>query len=90
MTQPRNRAPKGNGTKCPHCGARCFTLKTDQLSVSVREITYLCTNEACGHQFVAHLAAVRTITPSRLSAPAAPTHRTTPLPPPAPADAGRS
>jgi len=38
------------------------------MSASVREITFVCGNEACGFQFVAQLAPVRVITPSNLTA----------------------
>jgi len=69
MNQPQRL--RGNTTFCPHCGTRCFTVKTNQVSPVVREITFQCPNNACGHQFVAQLAPVRTITPSRLTNPKA-------------------
>lgn len=80
MTKPR--ATKGNTTKCPQCGALCRTIRSEQLSPAVREITYRCTDESCAHIFVAQLTPVRTLSPSRLLAPAVP-------PPPATAGGGR-
>ena len=65
MKRARSR---GNSTRCPHCGARCWTVRTLQVSPMVREITFLCANEACGFQFVAQVTPLRVITPSNLTA----------------------
>lgn len=54
--------PHGNGTKCPHCQTTCKTVKSEQVTRTVRHITYLCPE--CNHVFVAQLEAVRTLAPS--------------------------
>lgn len=65
MNRPKKRIPRGNNTTaCPHCGSPCLSLKTRQLAPTMREITYQCGNEGCGHIFVAELSAVRTLSPS--------------------------
>lgn len=70
MTPPKKRAQRGNNiTKCPHCGASCTSLRSKQLAPTTREITYQCSNEACGHLFIAELAAVRTLVPSETPNP---------------------
>lgn len=52
----------GNKTPCPHCDTACLTIKTNQITRLVREITYSCRN--CGHIFVSSLTPVRTLAPS--------------------------
>lgn len=51
----------GNKTQCPHCDATCNTIKTQQITPLVREITYICTNCEC--IFVASLTPVRLLAP---------------------------
>lgn len=51
-----------NKTQCPHCGSDCRTVKTQQLTRTYREITYVC--PPCGHIFVASVVPVRTLAPS--------------------------
>lgn len=64
MTRPKKRTARGNTTACPDCGAPCITIRTKQLAPTTREITYQCSNDACGHIFVAELPVVRTVVPS--------------------------
>lgn len=57
--------PRGsNITHCPHCGAMCRTVKSDQIGPTYREVLYDCSNPDCGHVFVATIIPVRTIFPS--------------------------
>lgn len=57
---------RGNNiTRCPTCGETCRSLKSSQVTKQYREITYLCTDEACAHIFVAEVAVVRTLSPSK-------------------------
>ncbi|MGY0794282.1 ogr/Delta-like zinc finger family protein [Azospirillum argentinense] len=60
-----------NGTNCPVCGTRCSSIRADQLTPQVREVTYLCRNPKCTCQFVASIAPVRVIMPSQLPPTAA-------------------
>ena len=54
--------PRGsNITRCPHCGSPCTTVKTNQISLTYREVTYLCLNDGCKHLFVAAITPVRTL-----------------------------
>ena len=54
-----------NLTHCPHCGAKCNTAKTEQMTPVYREITYVCTNDECGYVFVAALEPIRSLDPSK-------------------------
>jgi hypothetical protein len=62
--------PMGNNvTLCPHCGCRCYTLNSEQITLTYREIRYVCGKAECGHIFVAALTPVRTLVPSSLPNP---------------------
>ncbi len=62
--------PMGNNvTLCPHCGQRCYTLNSEQITLTYREFRYVCSNAKCGHIFVAALTPVRTLVPSSLPNP---------------------
>lgn len=49
---------------CPHCGGQATIRRSEQITVTVRDLTALCDNDDCGHRFAAQLVAVRTIQPS--------------------------
>ena len=49
---------------CPHCEARAIARSSRKLSATMREIVYSCLDPECGHTYVAHLEAVRTLSPS--------------------------
>lgn len=51
-------------TKCPHCEAYARHTKSSELDITCKEITFRCTNDDCGHVFVATLSATRTLVPS--------------------------
>lgn len=50
--------------RCPHCESRAIARSSQQLSVTLREITYQCQDVHCGHTYVATLEVVRTLSPS--------------------------
>ncbi len=54
-----------NMTRCPHCGSACKTAKTEQMTPTYREITYVCTNPDCGFVFVGGLSPVRSLEASK-------------------------
>lgn len=54
-------------THCPHCGCRVRNVKTDQITATYREITYICDN--CDAQFIAALEVVRMLRPSSMPNP---------------------
>jgi C4-type Zn-finger protein len=58
-----------NATDCPHCGSKCRSIRTDQVTPMVREVTYLCTNQLCGFSFVSEVTPVRELQPSRIPRP---------------------
>jgi ribosomal protein L37AE/L43A len=49
---------------CPHCESRAVARSSQQLSITLREITYQCQDVYCGHTYVAQLEVVRTLSPS--------------------------
>jgi uncharacterized Zn finger protein len=51
---------------CPHCGAQANIKKSVQISDQYKEFTCMCTNELCGHVWVACLTPVRTLSPSSI------------------------
>lgn len=53
-----------NTTECPHCRSHCRSVKSRQMARTYREVTYVCTNSACGYVFVASITPVRTLEPS--------------------------
>lgn len=62
----KNRAPKAAAILiyCPHCRARGKARTSKEMSLTMREITFVCTNEKCGHVWVSTLEAARTLSPS--------------------------
>ncbi|WP_343560450.1 ogr/Delta-like zinc finger family protein [Kiloniella sp. b19] len=64
MSPPkRNQAP-APGVKCPHCKSPANNTRTVVVSETLKEIRYHCTNEKCGHIFLADLEIKRTLVPS--------------------------
>src|SRR3546814_12668755 len=57
---------------CPACGGRAFARTSGKEGVLYREIYFHCRNvDACGHQFVVAMEAIRTVKPSRYPKPLA-------------------
>lgn len=54
---------------CPICRTRAIARTSREMSRTMREITYRCTNDECGHTYVAHLEVVRTLVPSIIDNP---------------------
>ena len=50
--------------RCPHCQAPSTIRTSVQSSAILREMFYQCTDAECGHTFVVHAEAVRTLSPS--------------------------
>ncbi|MFC4255698.1 hypothetical protein GRI97_17560 [Altererythrobacter xixiisoli] len=58
--------------RCPSCGGKAFARSTGKHSLTYREAYYHCRNpDACGHQFVVAMEAIRTTRPSRFPSPRA-------------------
>ncbi|SDI23924.1 ogr/Delta-like zinc finger family protein [Paraburkholderia phenazinium] len=49
---------------CPLCSTRAIARTSRKLSDTMREITFRCDNDECGHVYIAQLEVVRTIVPS--------------------------
>lgn len=55
---------------CPACGGRAFCRANGKTSPLFRELYYHCRNpDACGHEFVIEMVAVRAIKRSRFPQP---------------------
>lgn len=67
MSGRPNQLPHVN---CPACGGRAFARATGKRSPLFREVYFHCRNpDACGHEFVVEMVAVRTVKRSRFPAP---------------------
>lgn len=53
-------------THCPHCRHRAVARTSREMSITMREITFVCKNLQCGHIWVATLEAARTVSPSAI------------------------
>ncbi|WP_313146393.1 ogr/Delta-like zinc finger family protein [Diaphorobacter nitroreducens] len=64
--QHRKPLPKSVAVRCfcPHCKASAFIRWSHEITPLVRRVSYACSNKACGHRFVAHAEATRTLSPS--------------------------
>lgn len=56
--------------KCPICASRATARSSQELSITLREITYRCENDECGHIYIAQLEVVRTLVSSAIHNPA--------------------
>lgn len=54
-----------NGTRCPHCGSQCDSIRTVQVTPLYREVVYQCRNADCQCMFVASIVPVKTIFASK-------------------------
>lgn len=61
MSPTRTRLPS---IDCPHCRSRALVRTSEPITLLVRDVRLRCTNDDCGHTFVAQLMIVRTIVPS--------------------------
>lgn len=44
------------GITCPHCDAKAIVRSSKQVGAMTRDLTYVCTDDDCGHRFVAQLS----------------------------------
>ncbi|GAB3380832.1 ogr/Delta-like zinc finger family protein [Spongiibacter taiwanensis] len=49
---------------CPHCLCDSYIRDSEQMTRLTRELTLICKNPVCGHTWVAHLTATRTLSES--------------------------
>ncbi|MBN9339805.1 MAG: ogr/Delta-like zinc finger family protein [Comamonadaceae bacterium] len=49
---------------CPHCQGKAKTRTSKAMTRTLREVVYQCEDPECGHSFVVHAEAVRTLSPS--------------------------
>lgn len=50
--------------RCPHCQSRAAIRTSREVSPLLRELLMACQDAECGHTFIVHAEAVRTISPS--------------------------
>ncbi len=50
--------------RCPHCNSRAVVRSSREMSATMRELVYMCTNAECGHTYIASLEVQRTLSPS--------------------------
>jgi len=52
--------------RCPHCRTVALARSSRELNPTFREITCMCTNQACGHTYVVNMEFARTLSPSAM------------------------
>lgn len=60
---------RGQGIDCPHCKQRATLRRTVPMSDLIREKTYRCSNDNCGHVFISVEEIQRTVVPPRTPNP---------------------
>lgn len=50
--------------RCPHCHARSQIRNSREVSPLLRELLMACLDAECGHTYIVHSEAVRTLSPS--------------------------
>lgn len=70
MTRTKRTLTRLPGIACPHCHARSIVRDSQEITDLVRELRMTCTNDDCGHTFVAQLSVIRTIRPPIAANPA--------------------
>lgn len=55
-------------TACPHCRARAVAIDSREMSRTMREVTYRCSNWLCRHVYVTSLEVLRTLSLSSMPA----------------------
>lgn len=56
--------------RCPHCKSRAHVRTSAEITPLLREALCQCSDPVCGHTFVAHIEAIRTLSPSAKPDPA--------------------
>ncbi len=59
----------GPNFPCPYCRARARVRSSTEVSRTLRELFYQCSNIYCGHTWKSHLSFVGTISPTALVVP---------------------
>lgn len=54
---------------CPHCLEESYIRDSEQITRTTRELKLICKNPHCGHTWVAHLSATRTLSESAMPDP---------------------
>lgn len=57
------------GQHCPHCRAFATVRTSEAVSPTLRILYFQCRDMTCGHTWVSHLEAVRTVSPAALPNP---------------------
>lgn len=55
--------------RCPHCEWDVNVRDSRQITPLVRQITFACKNNDCGHIFIGLLEAITTLSPSAIPSP---------------------
>ena len=66
--------------RCPHCDSFARARSSKQLTPTYREVRFECTNDACGHVWLAGLETLRTLCPSEQPNPEIHIPHAVPLP----------
>lgn len=61
-------APRGL-MRCPHCEAPAIIRRSEAITQTIKHLGMICTNETCGHTWLAQISPVYTICPSHVPNP---------------------
>lgn len=62
-------APRRAFRRCPHCRAQAMIRSSEEVTLTVKQMSMICTNPDCGHTWVDQLTPVHTICPSQIPNP---------------------
>jgi hypothetical protein len=52
--------------RCPHCRTRATARSSRDMSLTFREVTFMCNNAECGHTYIVNMEFARTLSPSAI------------------------
>ena len=52
--------------RCPPCRTRATARSSRDMSLTFREVTFMCNNPECGHTYVVNMEFARTLSPSAM------------------------
>lgn len=62
-------SPRRAFRRCPHCRAQAMIRSSEEVTLTVKQMSMICTNPDCGHTWVDQLTPVHTICPSQIPNP---------------------
>lgn len=66
LQEVNRRRPRSKSVlyRCPHCRSTATVRSSREVTLTLRELTYQCSNAECGHTYVVNMEFARTLSPS--------------------------